>query len=272
MKNTRRVATFFGLLFGLILALGVHAHATETEEFHKTYPLAADGVFALSNVNGNVQIRGWDQNNVQVDAVKYADDREYLQELRIEVSASQNSITIETKYPEHMNNRHGRVEYTISMPRGARIRKLDLVNGKLSIEGVRGDITANTVNGEMNVTGAGGDLHLDSVNGRINASVAQLGHSLKFSCVNGQLSVTLPSDANAFLKASTVNGDISTDFGANVEHARYGPGASLNAQLGSGGSDVKLSTVNGGIRVLRASDGKTASKVTQKLKGRDGYY
>lgn len=272
MKNTRRIATVLGLVFGAVMALGISAHAIETEEFHRTYPFASDGVFALSNVNGHVEVRGWDQNSVQVDAVKYADDREYLQDLRINVSASQNSISIETKYPEHRNDHNARVEYTISLPRGARIRKMDLVNGKLTIEGVRGDISASTVNGGMDITGTGGELRLDSVNGQINATVAQFNHSAHLSCVNGQLNLTLPSDVSATIKASTVNGNISNDFGASVEHARYGPGASLDAELGSGGGDIHLSTVNGGIHVRHASDGKTASKVTQKRRNSDGDY
>jgi len=274
MREIRSRATRWGLIFGALLALGMSAHALETEEFHRTYPLNADGVFALSNVNGEVRIKGWDQNSVQIDAIKTADDREYLQQTRIEVSASASSITIDTKYPEHMHNRHASVEYTISIPKGARIRKLDLVNGTLAVEGVRGDITASTVNGRLDVNGSASDLHLNSVNGQIHAAVTQLGKYAKLSCVNGQLSLTVPSDVNVTIKGSTVNGNISTDFGLDVEHARYGPGTSLNGQLGDGSSRLELSTVNGGIRVLRAGDGKTASKVTQKSKSgsKTSYY
>jgi hypothetical protein len=59
-----------------------------------------------------------------------------------------------------------------------------------------------------------------------------------------------------------------------VEHAKYGPGTSLNGQLGDGSSRLELSTVNGGIHLLRAGDGKTASKVTQKPRSgsKSSYY
>jgi DUF4097 and DUF4098 domain-containing protein YvlB len=265
MRHMRFRTATWGVIVGTLLAFSVAAHALEKEEFHRTYPLNADGVFALSNVNGEVQVRGWDQNSVQVDAVKTADDKEYLQETRIEVSASSSSITIDTKYPEHMHNHRGStVDYTISIPKGARIRKLDLVNGTLTIEGVHGDITASTVNGRLGVEGSAGDLHLNSVNGQITAAVTQLGKYAKLSCVNGQLTLTVPSDVNVSVKGSTVNGNISNDFGMQVEHAKYGPGSSLSGQLGDGTSRLELSTVNGGIRLVRAGDGKTASKVTQK--------
>jgi DUF4097 and DUF4098 domain-containing protein YvlB len=272
MRQLRSRATTWGIIVGAVLAMGMAAHATDTEEFHRTYPLNADGVFALSNVNGEVRVRGTDQNSVQVDAVKTADSRDYLQEMRINVSSTASSITIDTKYPEHMNSRNARVDYTISIPKNARIRKLELVNGKLSVEGVRGDIDASTVNGRLEVNGSASDLHLNSVNGQVIAAVSQLGKYAKLGCVNGQLNLTLPSDVNATVKGSTVNGNISNDFGMDVEHAKYGPGASLNGQLGDGSSRLELSTVNGGIRVLRAGDGKTASKVTQKAKSSSSYY
>jgi DUF4097 and DUF4098 domain-containing protein YvlB len=275
MRQMQIRTTTWGVIVGAVLAFSAVAHATEREEFHRTYPLNTDGVFALSNVNGEVHVRGWDQNSVQVDAVKTADDKEYLQETRIEVSASSSSITIDTKYPEHMHNRRSAtVDYTISIPKGARVRKLDLVNGTLTIEGVRGDITASTVNGRLSVDGSASDLHLNSVNGQITAAVAQLGKYAKLSCVNGQLTLTVPSDVNVSVKGTTVNGNISTDFGMQVEHAKYGPGTSLNGQLGDGSSRLELSTVNGGIHLLRAGDGKTASKVTQKPRSgsKSSYY
>src|SRR3569833_4161596 len=182
MREIRSRATTWGIIVGAVLALGMAAHATDTEEFHRTYPLNSDGVFALSNVNGEVRVKGTNQNSVQVDAVKTADNRAYLQEMRINVSASSSSITIDTKYPEHMNSHNARVDYTISIPSTARIRKLDLVNGTLTIEGVRGDITASTVNGRLDVNGSGSDLHLNSVNGQVTAAVSQLGKYAKLSC------------------------------------------------------------------------------------------
>ena len=273
MKQIRNRATLWGLIFGTVLALGLTAFA-DTEEFHRTYPLNADGIFALSNVNGQVHVKGTDQNSVQVDAVKTADDAGYLKAIRIEVSASSSSITIDTKYPEHMRNRNARVDYTISIPKSARIRKLDLVNGSVTIEGVRGDITASAVNGRVDVVGSASDLHLSAVNGQVRAEVAQLGRNSKVSSVNGQVNLTLPSDVNADINGSTVSGNISNEFGLNVDRPRYGPGASIHGQLGDGSNRLELSTVNGGIELKRASDGKTASKVTQKGKstGKNSYY
>ena len=55
-----------------------------TEEFHQTYAFTSDGRVELDNINGAVHISSWDQNEVKVDAVKYADSKERLDEAHID--------------------------------------------------------------------------------------------------------------------------------------------------------------------------------------------
>src|SRR5205823_15072135 len=69
------------------------------EEFHQTYPLAADGRVSLENVNGGVHITVSDRNEVQVNAVKRAYKQERLTEARIDVSSTMDAIRIRTRYP-----------------------------------------------------------------------------------------------------------------------------------------------------------------------------
>jgi phosphomannomutase len=88
MNRHRRSAAWPGTILGTILgrtklgtvcallALSLAAHASDhrgalTEEFHQTYALTADGRIELDNINGDVHISSWDQNEVKVDAVKY---------------------------------------------------------------------------------------------------------------------------------------------------------------------------------------------------------
>jgi hypothetical protein len=46
-----------------------------TEEFHQTYPFAANGRVSLSNINGPVHITAWDRNEVKLDAIKRANNQ-----------------------------------------------------------------------------------------------------------------------------------------------------------------------------------------------------
>jgi DUF4097 and DUF4098 domain-containing protein YvlB len=238
-----------------------------TEEFHKVYPFSAQGRIQVENLNGPVHISGWDRDEVKVDAVKSAWTKERLDEARIEIRAEQNELSIRTEYPEHdhtfnSDDEHGNpasVEYTITVPRQARLDEIKLVNGRLDVQDVAGEIRASCVNGRIQAHNLQGPVEMNTVNGELDASVDQLPSSeLKLSSVNGRLRVTLPSDAKAELKASTVSGNITDDFGLPVTRHQF-VGRSLHGQLGGGGTLVKLSNVNGQIEIRHASDNRPLS-------------
>ncbi len=238
-----------------------------TEEFHKVYPLNADGRIELDNVNGAVHISGWDRNEVKIDAVKTARSKERLDEAKIEISADASHLSIRTRYPEHdrtfwNDNRHDNpasVEYTLTVPRQARLDEIKLVNGALDIRDVAGEVRASCVNGHIEARNLHGRADLNTVNGSLDAQVEQMpSSSLSFKSVNGGLHVTLPSDAKADIKASTISGGISNDFGLTVAKHQF-VGQSLHGELGGGGTEVKLSTVNGGIEIRHAGDDRPLS-------------
>ena len=72
-------------------------------------PLTANGRVSLDNINGPVEITGWNRNEVQIDAVKTARDQQRLDEARIEVNAGSNSVEIKTQYPKGHNNNNTRL-------------------------------------------------------------------------------------------------------------------------------------------------------------------
>jgi DUF4097 and DUF4098 domain-containing protein YvlB len=240
-----------------------------TEEFHQTYPLSATGRVNLANINGGVKIKVWDRAAVQVDAIKKAYRRERLEEAKIEVTATEENIRIKTDYPdESMNFRSDErryenpatVEYSLTVPRKATLESIELINGPVDIEGVEGSVKASSINGPVNVRGLMGEARLSTINGPLQAVFTQLDESktISLSSVNGSVTLIIPSDANAMVRASTVHGMISNDFGIQVKHGEY-VGHNLDGQIGSGGPKVKLQNVNGGIRITHAQDGRAVS-------------
>ena len=69
--------------------------------------------------------------------------------------------------------------------------------------------------------------------------------------MNGLLELTIPSDSNAEVQASTVSGSIGNDFGLRVNNHRY-VGHDLRGELGTGGAHIRLSNVNGHIEIRHA--------------------
>lgn len=233
-----------------------------TEEFHQVYPLSANGRVSIQNLNGDVQIAVWDQNVVKVDAVKRAYQRERLDEAKVEVVNTADSVMIKTEYPDRNQtftdqgprryNNPATVDYTLTIPRRARLDSAELVNGSLEIEGAEGDVKAASVNGQLKARGLAGEVKLSTVNGSVEATMTRLDDSkaVTLNSVNGSIVLIIPANASAQVKASTVHGGISNDFGLTVNDGQY-VGHDLSGQIGSGGPKIRLSNVNGSIAIKR---------------------
>jgi hypothetical protein len=278
-KVAQRVGVILGAASAVLLSVAL-GHASDygafTEEFHKTYPLAANGRIELENINGDVQIAAWDQTQIKVDAVKRARSKERLDQAQIKINSDNDFISIRTEYPDQDqtfgNDDHDNpasVEYTLTVPRGATLDKIALINGALDVAGLSGEVRASTINGRLRAKGLEGRTKLSTVNSRIEAEFEKLsGSAIDLNSVNGRVVVTLPSDASADLEASTVSGRISNDFGLGVNNHRY-VGHDLRGQLASGGTRIRLSNVNGPIEIRHANDHRALSPV-KDLRQRDG--
>ncbi len=261
----KRSSRVLGLLVGaaLLLAFAVLSLAQSrdkmTEEFHQTYALANGGRVSLKNINGSVKVRAWDSNQVKVDAVKWAYKAERLAEATINVDATDNAINIKTDYAKRNNRWEGdndnpaSVEYTITVPRTARIEQFDLINGDLDIEDVAGSVQATCINGEINAKHLSGDIKLSTINGQLNFEMGKVNAEtpVNLSSVNGSVELTFAGSADAELRASTVHGSINNDFGLEVKKGKH-VGQSLEGAIGRGGTAVNLKNVNGSININRS--------------------
>lgn len=273
MERNRRFATWMGACLGILSALFLNAalaHASDSNdvvvgEFHQTYPLSANGRVELQNINGAVHISAWDQNQVKLDAVKRAGNEERLKDAEIKVDAHADSISIETHYREqdqgwHSGHNHpASVEYTLTVPRNARLDEIKLINGALDVTGVIGEVRASCINGKLMARELAGPAKLATINGPLDANFDRLqADALELTSVNGPVRLTLPSDAKASIEATTVHGGIENDFGLHVNDHRF-VGHDLRGEVGGGGARIKLTNVNGAIEVRHANDGRTLS-------------
>ena len=205
----------------------------------------------------------WDQNQVKVDAVKYADTKEGLDEAKIEIDSRNDALSIRTKYPEHDRgwnwngqDRAATVEYTLTVPRTARLDEIKLINGALDVSGVSGEVRASCINGRLEAKNLAGEARLSTVNGRLDVRFDQLsGRSVELSSVNGSVDLTIPSDSNAEVEANTVSGGIENDFGLHTNRHSF-VGHDLRGELGKGGTRITLHDVNGRVEIHRAQDGR----------------
>lgn len=253
--NIRTLALIIGS--GLV-ALSARADYSYKEPFTKTAPFHGDGVLALENVNGSVDIRSWDRNEIKIDGEKSARTEEELNQIELTMEVSDAHAHLKVHLPKRTGSWFGgstiraAVRFTIMLPAGASIDRVEVVNSSVKIEGIKGDVEIHTVNGSIQAHGLAGDARLKTVNGSISAAFASVSphQNLDFETVNGSITARVPADTGASVRAKTVNGHISTDFPLTIS-GRF-VGRHLDGTIGNGGAAIQAQTVNGGIKLERS--------------------
>ncbi|HLL71539.1 MAG TPA: DUF4097 family beta strand repeat-containing protein [Pyrinomonadaceae bacterium] len=281
---SRRIVKRAASVLGALLLLTGAAFAQDgegsqgqlREEFHQSYPLSPQGRVTLKNITGAVRITAWDRAEVRVDAVKRGESRERLDEAKIVVDANSDSIYIETRYPEEAfrdeagvkrRRNAASVDYTVSVPRGARLESIEVISGRLDIENVSGGVRASCISGRFTARNLSGEARLSNVSGMLEATFDRLNDASNITLgnVSGQIILNIPSDASGTIKASTLSGHILNNFGLPVRRGEH-IGNDLSGQLGQGGGTrIRLNNVSGQIKIQRAADGRTPSAVTNLL-------
>src|ERR1700757_2974964 len=178
-----------------------------SKDFNQSYPLQPGGSLELQNVNGTVDVQGWDRNEIEVHAVKTAKHKESdLERVSIEVDARPDAVSIATRYPQNEGVEVA-VEYTIHVPHGAKVEHLGTVNGTLRVAGVGEVDELRTVNGNIEVYEADSDVHAHTTNGNVHLELAHI-HGVNGTIAettNGSVVLALPSNAHADLEARCLN-------------------------------------------------------------------
>ena len=220
-------------LFILMLAVGfAPACLGITKEFNQTYPLQPGGTFELQNVNGTVDVQGWDRDTIEIHAVKTAKRKESdLELVSIDVDAKPGVVSVATRYPQNEGVEVA-VEYTVHVPHQAHVEHLGTVNGNIEVYEAGGSVHAHTTNG---------NVHLELL--RVQDTSGAIAET-----TNGSLLLAVPADTRADLETRCLNGNFFSELPVTFESTQKP--REMHGKLGGGGAPIRLHTVNGGIRLV----------------------
>lgn len=247
----------------------------EKETFDQTYPFSSEGTVKISNINGSITLKAWDKDQIQLSVVKSAKTKEGLADLEVNINADQNYFHIDAGYQrgQWRGNKdeigsNSRIDMILSVPRNAVLDEIGTVNGKIDLSGFSNRTKVSAVNGEVTARDLRGSAELSTVNGVVTAEFAVLnsGDRISLNTVNGEANLIIPSDSDATIRANSLNGKISNDFGLPVNKGQF-VGRDMDGKLGNGAAQLKLDSVNGDLSVTRKKDGKTPKAVVAITRG-----
>lgn len=212
--------------------------------FIKTFPLDNGAAFSLRNVNGSITITAWNEQKVEIRALQKGTDRS----TRAFFSGGKKGISIRTA-----EGRGGpEVRYEVRLPRELGLVELTSVNGSIKMSDVTGQIVLETTNGSIDLASVSGVSRVKTVNGKIKALLAEASDGpMSLETSNGSVELTVKPDFNAILDANAVHGSVSIDDQLGITVDRQIVGQHARGQIGTGGPLMKISTVNGSVKVFK---------------------
>ncbi|WP_407549980.1 DUF4097 family beta strand repeat-containing protein [Streptomyces sp. Pv4-95] len=131
--------------------------------------------------------------------------------------------------------------------------RADTVSGRVEAQAVTGDLRFHSVSGDLTVIdGAGGAVHADSVSGDmvLDLDHTARGADVRLTTVSGEVAIRLPDPADARVDANTTSGAVANAFDDLRVSGQWGA-KRITGALGAGTGTLKVTTVSGGLTLLR---------------------
>ena len=252
---------------------GLHIHlndrATEIRSEERTIAKPDGPLRVESEVNGGVQVQGWDKDSYSVTVCKAADaSRNNAEQIFSQIKLSVEKGRVSVSGPSDHDN--WTVFLLVRAPKSANLELL-ANNGPLSTYDLDGKLVARAVNGPISLQGFSGDADISAENGPID--LAGNSGKLRLHTENGPISVSLSGDAwkGSGLEADAQNGPLTLRVPKNYQssllvesngHSPMSCQASFcndarktwdedrrRIEFGNAPAVIHLSTVNGPIAV-----------------------
>jgi hypothetical protein len=244
---------------GCDMSLG-HLTGRATDEWTRSYPLAAGGEVRISNTNGRIEVEGVEGSTVDVRAERIAraatDEgaRELLPRIVIKEDIKPDRVSIETERMSGiMIGASFEVRYHVRAPKSA-IIDAGNTNGSVLVSGLAGGVTVHTTNGSVTTKNLTGAVDARTTNGTVNVDVASVGSErIALRTTNGSVTLNLPDNAKADVSATWTNGGINVSDRVKIDVSERGR-RRFEGRMNGGGAPIELRTTNGGIRIRSRAD------------------
>jgi hypothetical protein len=168
------------------------------------------GALRVDNANGKTRVIGEDRDDIRIEMTKVAraeseeEAAMLLEDIRLVAREDEEFLLIEFDIPGRWN-RKGRVDIELRVPRKLRVEVI-AANGRICLEGLRGQVRAKSSNGPIRITDVIGDVSVATSNAKVKTNCTC--GRLTARCSNGKIQL---DDHRGSVDASTSNGTISCD-------------------------------------------------------------
>jgi hypothetical protein len=236
------------------------------------YEADENTILEVINVNGFVNVTGWDRDTIFLNIEKFTSKRygeDEFEKVEVNVNEIDNKIIIETEYFERIAYSRVAVNLDIKVPMYVTVESVETLNGGIYLSNIKGDVQVDVKNGLISVCGVDGYVEvktlngpvdvkntigtndISNINGIVSAEIYDFNKDIEISTVNGVMDVYINPklDANLEIKVKSIAGFISLNDMESILNITKCTCRHVVATLGDGGDKINLYLTTGIIDI-----------------------
>lgn len=199
---------------------------------------------------GNVRIEGADRADAEIVVERRAPNTAQLARIPLVIEDTPKGVSVRALQTDNTTEPTLRADVTVRVPRTARIDRVQVLEGKIAVEGFTGSLTADIRRGPIDGKDLSGTLRLEAGIGAVTLTNTRLSPAglLRLRAFNGDVKLTLaerPPDAR--ILALALNGHITSQIPLTMKNS-WGPRWG-EATLGKGEPVISIDVVTGTVEI-----------------------
>jgi len=224
--------------------------AADSERQSHTFTLPEGRAISIEVTVGSISIEGWDRPDAVVEIERHGPSREALTRLPVVIDESPSRVQVLIVQQGSEADPELRADVRVRLPRRALIERVQILEGKFTLVGFEGSVSADVRRGGIEARNVAGTVRLETGIGDVKMTGARLsaGGLLRLRTFNGDVQLTLaerPVDARLLVLA--LNGPIQSTIPL-VMRDTWGPRWG-EATLGRGEPVISIDVVTGRVEI-----------------------
>jgi hypothetical protein len=202
----------------------------ETEQVDRTIQVPANGMLRLKNFSGNVRIVATSGRDVVMKATRRA-TRERLDRIKLDISTSGSTVTIDANKNESRDRDNNVVETTFELQVPASVDlDVQVFSSDVTVEGMTGDQKIHSFSGEIEMLNPRGAIDAETFSGDIRMTVSREARGdIQFDTFSGAVDTALPISSTSWRRRS-VEGTLPGGAGPRMKFHTFSGDLKINAR------------------------------------------
>jgi DUF4097 and DUF4098 domain-containing protein YvlB len=226
------------------------AMADVSDRQARVLPLPANKSLSIDITIGAVRIEGWDRPEVSITIDRRAPTASGFERLPVVIDDTPERVSVKAIQTNGTTDPALRTDVSVRVPRAAVLERVNVLEGRIVVEGFSGTLTADIRRGPIDGKDLSGTLRLEAGIGSVTLLNTRLspGGLLRLRSFNGDVRLTLAQrPADARIMALALNGQVMSDIPLTHRNT-WGP-RWAEATLGTGAPVISLDVVTGVIEL-----------------------